>query len=140
MPRPKPAGPTERELELLQILWRSGPSSVRGVRDALNREKNRGEGGRGVAYNSVLTVMSIMQTKSLVSRDTSGRTHIYRAAVTQAETEARLVGRLIDEVFGGSATRLVSRALAARTPAEADAAEIERLLAALGDADGDAHG
>ncbi len=129
MPSPRGDGPTERELEILQVLWQLGPSSVRDVRNALNRGRS-GE----IAYNSVLTIMSIMQSKGLLTRDESSRTHIYHPVSSRDETEGRLVQRLIDEVFGGSAMRLVSRAISVRATSDADLAKIERLLGAFDDA------
>ena len=129
MPRPRSDRPTERELEILQALWQLGPSSVRDVRNALNQGRS-GE----IAYNSVLTIMSIMQSKDLLTRDESSRTHIYHAVASRDETEGRLVQRLINEVFGGSAMRLVSRAISVQATSEADLAKIERLLGAVDDA------
>ena len=129
MPRPRSDGPTERELEILQALWQLGPSSVRDVRNALNQGRS-GE----IAYNSVLTIMSIMQSKDLLTRDESSRTHIYHPVASRDETEGRLVQRLIDEVFGGSAMRLVSRAISVQATSDADLAKIERLLGAFDDA------
>lgn len=128
MPRPRSDGPTERELEILQVLWQLGPSSVRDVRNALNQGRS-GE----IAYNSVLTIMSIMQNKGSLNRDESSRTHIYHPVASRDETEERLVQRLIDEVFGGSAMRLVSRAISVQATSEADLAKIERLLGAFDD-------
>lgn len=128
MVRPKLNKPTDRELEIMQVIWAYGPCSVRAVREELNQGRKR-----TIAYNSVLTVMSIMQTKGLLYRNESNRTHIYNTLFTKNEIEQRLVQQLITEVFEGSATRLVSRALAAETTSAADAAKIERLLEALDD-------
>jgi BlaI family penicillinase repressor len=77
--------------------------------------------------------MTIMQTKGLLNRDEANRTHIYSTSITQVEMEKKLVQQLITEVFGGSATRLVSRALTAEVTSVADAEKIERLLEALDD-------
>ena len=62
--------PTESELEILQILWQHGPSSVRFVNELLNEK-------REVGYTTTLKIMQIMTEKGLVSRDTSSRTHVY---------------------------------------------------------------
>lgn len=126
MVRPKVGKPTERELEIMQVIWVLGPSSVRAVREELNRERKQ-----KIAYNSVLTVMTIMQTKGLLKRDVSDRTHIYDTSYSQEEIEQRLVQLLITEVFGGSAARLVSRALSAEVTSAEDAAAIEKLLETL---------
>ena len=130
MPRPKVNGPTERELEILRILWARGPSSVRAVLESINHEKER-----KVAYTSVLTVMSIMQTKGLLSRSEVGRTHIYSPLPTQGEIEQKLVEQFINVIFDGSAMRLVSRALSVQVTSDADADRIAELLSTVDDHD-----
>lgn len=75
--------------------------------------------------------MTIMQTKGLLTRDAAARTHIYDVVYSREEIEQRLVQQLITEVFGGSATRLVSRALSADVASAEDAAKIEKLLEVL---------
>ncbi|HYO07756.1 MAG TPA: BlaI/MecI/CopY family transcriptional regulator [Tepidisphaeraceae bacterium] len=111
--------PTEAELEILQALWRLGPSTVRGVLDHL---------GSRTGYTTVLKIMQIMHEKGLVSRDERGRTHVYRPAQPEAQTQRRLAADLINRAFGGSARKLVAAALSARraTPQELD--EIRKLL------------
>ncbi len=96
--------PTEAELEILQILWEQGPSTVRAVNERL-RER------REVGYTTTLKLMQIMAEKGLVDRDTSQRTHVYRAAVGEEETQRALLRRFMDVAFRGSATRLVMQLL-----------------------------
>ncbi|WP_276090054.1 BlaI/MecI/CopY family transcriptional regulator [Pedobacter sp. JY14-1] len=96
--------PTESELEILQILWERGDSTVRAVHEILEKTKDSG-------YTTTLKLMQIMHEKGLVDRDTSSKTHVYRALVNQERTQQQLVSKMIDNVFNGSAARLVMQAL-----------------------------
>jgi BlaI family penicillinase repressor len=118
--RPLPE-PTAAELEILQLLWESGPATVRDVHDQLSRR-------RPVVYTTVLKLMQIMAEKGLVARDESERAHVYRARLSQEEARRRLVGDLLDRLFQGSAKQLVMQALSSRKASRADLAEIRRLL------------
>ena len=131
MPRPKSAGPTERELEILQVLWERGASTTREVHEELNRGKKR-----KTAYNSVLTILSIMLEKGLVSRDESSKSHVYQAVYAKADMEQKLVRSFIDSVFGGSAMRLVTRALDVSAASRGDRERIEKLLEEMERAEG----
>jgi predicted transcriptional regulator len=121
MSRSAPPQPTNAELEILRVLWRRGPSTVREVHDALDP-------GREVGYTTVLKLLQIMADKRLVSRDASSRTHVYAAAVSEEATRRRLVRDLLDRAFGGSAFDLVLHALST-TPATDE--ELERIRALL---------
>lgn len=113
--------PTERELEVLEVLWRLGPSTVREVVDAL-------DGGHGAGYTSWQKIMTIMLEKGLVSRTAAGRGHRYSARVAQGEVRRRLAGELLERVFGGSVAALVQSALATRPASAAELREVEALL------------
>jgi predicted transcriptional regulator len=113
--------PTRGELEILRILWEEGPATVRRVQERLSRARPAG-------YTTVLKLMQIMTAKGLVRRDESARAHLYRPALEPSETRARLVGELVDKVFGGSVGRLVLEALARRPATAAERAEIRRML------------
>ncbi len=86
--------PTEGELELLSILWTGGPATVRELFEAVN-------GRRPVVYTGVLKLLQIMTEKGLVERDERERAHVYRAAVSQADTETPFSARAEREVFCG---------------------------------------
>ena len=109
--------PTESELEILQILWEKNECTVREVHEILEKNKP-------VGYTSTLKLMQIMLEKKLVSRDTSSRTHIYKALVNREKTQQQLVTKMIDNVFNGSAANLVIQALGNH---KTDAAEIEQI-------------
>jgi predicted transcriptional regulator len=111
--------PTDAELAILRVLWNRGPSTVRQVAAAMDRE-----GG----YTTVLKLLQIMTEKRLVTRDETTRTHVYAAAHTEDQTQRQLVMDLVERAFDGSATKLVLQALASKrsTPEELD--EIRTLL------------
>ena len=111
--------PTDAELELLRILWSRGPSTVREVAAALGREQ---------AYTTVLKLLQIMTEKGLVNRDETVRSHVYAAAAPADRTEQQMVGDLLDRLFDGSASRLMLRALEARTLSEDELDQLRALL------------
>lgn len=113
--------PTGAELEILQVLWKAGPSTVRGVQRILNAAKPAG-------YTTVLKLLQIMTGKGLVDRDESIRPQLYRARYSCEQTQRRILKDLVQRAFGGSVKALVMQALATRksTPAELEA--IEELL------------
>ncbi|MBI1228176.1 MAG: BlaI/MecI/CopY family transcriptional regulator [Bacteroidetes bacterium] len=96
--------PTDAELEILQVLWENGPSSVRFVNDQLAER-------REVGYTTTLKLMQIMHEKGLVVRNTDARSHIYEAAIERDATQRNLLGTFVDNVFSGSAIDLVMQAL-----------------------------
>lgn len=113
--------PTESELEILQILWEKGDSTVRDVHEILEKSKDAG-------YTTTLKLMQIMLEKGLVSRDTSSKTHIYRALVNQQKTQEHLVSKMIDNVFNGSAARLVMQALGNHSASKDEIDSIKKYL------------
>ena len=113
--------PTGAELEILRVLWRSGPATVREVHDALGPRRRTG-------YTTVLKLLQIMHQKGLVARDEAERSHIYRARIGESVTQRRLLRDLADRAFGGSAASLVMQALSTEKAAPEDLAEIRRLL------------
>jgi len=115
--------PTNAELEILSILWKEGPSTVRFVNDELNKQRENETG-----YTTTLKMLQLMTDKDLVSRDTSSRTHIYIALLNQADAQQSLVNRLVDTVFGGSAMKLVMQALGNKKTNKKDLEEIKKMI------------
>lgn len=113
--------PTESELEILQILWEKGACTVRAVHEILEKNKDAG-------YTTTLKLMQIMHEKGLVSRDTSSKTHIYSALINQEKTQQHLVNRMIDNVFNGSAARLVMQALGGHKASKDEIDSIKKYL------------
>ena len=102
--------PTEGEMEILQVLWQKGNCTVREVHEDLDKQNS--------GYTTTLKLMQIMLEKGLVDRDTSAKTHIYRALVNQEKTQQQMVNKMIDNVFNGSAARLVMQALGNQTTSQ----------------------
>ena len=117
----QPPRPTQAELEILRVLWLRGPSSVRDVQEVLAQERESG-------YTTVLKLLQIMATKGLVLRDERSRSHVYRAAVPQEQTQQQLVRDLLERAFDGSASQLILQALAARRASPEEMREIRRML------------
>lgn len=115
------AKPTESELEILQILWEKGECTVREVHEILTRNKEAG-------YTTTLKLMQIMHEKGLVARDTSAKTHIYKALASQQKTQQQMVSRLIDNAFNGSAARMVMQALGNHSSSKDEIEAIKKYL------------
>ena len=114
--------PTEAELDILKILWETGPTTVRVVNDRLNEVKPTG-------YTTTLKLMQIMKEKGLLNRNEESRTHIYAAQVPQQETQSHLMNKLMDSVFNGSAMKLVMQALGTGKASPEELAEIKAYIA-----------
>lgn len=113
--------PTDAELAILSVLWRLGPSTVRAVHEQLSPSQ-------GTGYTTVLKLMQLMAQKGLVLRDESQRSHVYRAASGEAQTQKRLLGDLMERAFEGSASQLVLRALSVKRSSPEELEQIRRLL------------
>ena len=116
--------PTESELKILQVLWSDGPVSVRHVNEVLSEE-------RDIGYTTTLKLMQIMDEKGLVSRDTSSRTHIYRAAVDKKSTQKSLLNSFLNQTFQGSAMNLVMQTLGSHKTSREELDEIKKLIEKL---------
>ncbi|MDN5203507.1 BlaI/MecI/CopY family transcriptional regulator [Fulvivirgaceae bacterium BMA10] len=99
--------PTDSELEILQVLWENGPSTVRFINDTLSTQRN-------VGYTTTLKLMQIMHDKGLLTRQKEGKTHIYKPAVPKEETQGQLIDKLLNTAFEGSAMKLVMQTLGNR--------------------------
>jgi len=115
--------PTEGEMEILQVLWQKGLCTVREVHEALDKKDS--------GYTTTLKLMQIMHEKGMVERDTNQKTHIYKAIVNQDKTEKQLVNKMIDNVFNGSAARLVMQALGNHSASADEIEEIKKYLEKL---------
>lgn len=113
--------PTDAELAILRVLWEQGASTVREVREQLNRTRPTG-------YTTVLKLLQIMREKGLVTRDVSRRTHVFKPRLGEEQTQRQLISDLLERAFGGSARKLVMQALASRKASESELEEVRRLL------------
>jgi predicted transcriptional regulator len=121
MPRPKSEHPTRAELEVLKLLWRRGPCSVRQVWQVLNQQRRR-------HYTSTASLLAAMAEKGLLTSEVRRRTLIYRAVAAEAKTLGRMVEDLLERAFSGSASALVLRVLDQCRPSPAEMGEIAKIL------------
>jgi predicted transcriptional regulator len=112
--------PTEAELAILQVLWSSGPQTVREVHAALT--------DRQTGYTTALKQMQVMTEKGLLTRSERFRSHVYAAKQPQERTQQRLLTNLLQRAFAGSAKDLVLGALSARPISAAELTEIKALI------------
>lgn len=117
----KTQDPTDAELGILAVLWRLGPATVRQIHEALHPKQDTG-------YTTTLKLMQVMTQKGLLKRDASQRSHIYRPARSEAQTQKSLVKKLIDTAFFGSAPALAMRALATKSASKEELDELRSLL------------
>jgi len=116
MPRP-----TDAELAILHVLWDRGPSTVRQVFEAIADARETG-------YTTTLKLMQIMAEKGLLLRDERERTHVYRPAHPESQTQRKLAADLINRAFGGSARKLIVAALSSKRASAAELEEIRKLI------------
>lgn len=117
-----PPEPTRSELEILQVLWQHGPSTVRAVNEWLNEQK------REVQYTSTLKLMQIMVEKGLLLRDESQMKHVYTAAVEEGKTKGFLLDRFMDALYNGSPSSLMMQLLGNRKTSKKELDAIRELL------------
>lgn len=110
--------PTPRELEILKVLWERGPGSVRLVHQQLQQREP------DLAYNTVQTMLRLMETKGLVEHTLDGRTFVYAARHSRDDTTQHFLARVLERVFDGAAAQLVLSLL--RTE-RVSAEELERM-------------
>lgn len=96
--------PTESELEILQVIWKKGQCTVRDVHEELSKNKDAG-------YTTTLKLMQIMHDKGMVERDTTSKTHLYKALVSREQAQQTAIDKIISTVFKGSTSDLVIQAL-----------------------------
>ncbi|MEL6660051.1 MAG: BlaI/MecI/CopY family transcriptional regulator [Bacteroidota bacterium] len=115
--------PTESELDILQVLWADGPSTVRSVNERLNAVVIK-----EIGYTTTLKLMQLMVEKGLLRRDTSSRTHVYASAVEEQSVKRNLLQQFVRKTFRGSAADLVMEALGQHAATDDELAEIKELI------------
>ncbi|MFC2151112.1 BlaI/MecI/CopY family transcriptional regulator [Bacteroidota bacterium] len=120
--------PTESELEILQLLWEFGPSTVRFINEKQNEEKDLPAGKAGVGYTTTLKIMQIMVEKAMLNVNKESRQHIYAPALDEDETKSRLLDGFLKKTFSGSAMKLVMQALGNHKPSKEELDEIKSLI------------
>lgn len=111
--------PTDAELDILAVLWKLGPATVREVHDAL---------GKNSGYTTTLKQMQLMLEKGLLTRTERFRSHVYEANAPKEQTQQQIAGDLLQRAFNGSAASLVLGALTAKPASAGELAEIRKML------------
>jgi len=114
--------PTKSELEILQVLWEYGPSTVRFVNDHLNAKK------RSVQYTGTLKLMQIMAEKGILKRDESNMKHVYKAVLEEKKTKGLLLDRFVDSMYNGSASNLMMQLLGNKKTSKKELDAIRELI------------
>jgi len=116
--------PTDSELEILNVLWQCGPSTVRFVNEQLNKEKQTG-------YTTTLKIMQIMNEKGLVTRDEELRSHVYHSKVVKQDAQKKLINKLLSSAFGGSASKMIMETLGNHQTTPEELKKIKELISEI---------
>ena len=119
--------PTNTELDVLQILWKDGPSTVRYVHDKLNEQKE------AVIYTSTLKLMQVMKEKGMLDRDETNMKHVYRAAVKEEKVKGTLLGKFVDHLYEGSPSSLMLALLGNDKTSKAELQKIRDMINKTGE-------
>src|SRR5215831_5755741 len=111
--------PTDAEVDILAVLWRIGPATVRDVYEAL---------GKDSGYTTTLKQMQLMTEKGLLIRTERFRAHVYEPGIPREQTQKQIVGDLLARAFEGSAKDLVMGALSAKPASSKELAEILKMI------------
>jgi BlaI family penicillinase repressor len=114
-----PAIFTDRELDVMAILWQRGPSTVAEVRTRLSDE---------LAHNTVLTVLTVLENKGYVAHTEEGKAHRFRALVKEEAAGATAASRVVEKLFGGSTERLLTHLVTERSVSPVELRRLRRLL------------
>jgi BlaI family penicillinase repressor len=122
MRKPKPQRLGDLQLQIMKVLWDKRESTVSAVFESVGRE-------RALAYTTIATMLRKMEARSLVAHRVEGRTFVYRAAVDAEAVTSNMSGHLLDRLFQGSLSDLVSHLLNTREVSRDELAKLEKLIA-----------
>lgn len=122
MARPKAAELTERELEIMQVFWSSGPLTANDVRDAL------ATAGRDLAYTTVATLIRILSEKEFLEQTNTERPFIYQSIRSFEDVSGNLVNDLLKRVFRGSKEQLLVSLFGEQRLSRKDREALEAIL------------
>ena len=122
MPRRKSRTLTQLELEIMQIVWKEGETTVNDISDSLR------QGGHPLALPSIRTMLSILEEKGYVKRRREGREHVYHAVVSGEQAQRRILKDVIDRAFDGSASHLVAALVNGEMVSKGELEEARRLI------------
>jgi predicted transcriptional regulator len=121
MPKRKPEPPlTPLELEIMSVLWETGPANVQTVQANFK--------SRALAYTTVQTMLNILHRKGRVTRQLKERAYIYKPVLSRQKAVTQAVGEMLDRFFGGSADSLVLNLVETRQLTPEKLADIQKLL------------
>ena len=122
MPRKKNSDPglTPLELQIMNVLWETGPANVQSVQANLK--------GRELAYTTVQTMLNVLHRKGKVKRLLKDRTYIYRPVLSRQRAVSQAVGEMLDRFFGGSADGLVLNLVETRHLTPEKLARIQEII------------
>jgi predicted transcriptional regulator len=118
---------TDRELDIMSVLWRRGSGSVAEVRDTL---------GESVAYTTILKILQILEEKGAVRHEAEGRAYRYFPVVQPQEAGGNALTRILEKIFGGSAELLLTQLVADRNIPPRELARMRKLLEGMEEEDG----
>ncbi len=110
---------TDRELDVMHVLWEHGSATVAEVREALHDE---------LAYTTVLTILRTLQDKGYVSHEEEGRAHRYAPLVERKRAEKSALSKLLRNLFKGSPELLMTQLVADRRLSDEDLKRMRRLI------------
>jgi BlaI family penicillinase repressor len=117
--QPLPPLPTDAEIDILAVLWRLGPATVREVHEELGKDNG---------YTTTLKQMQLMTGKGLLVRSERFRSHVYESSVPKEQTQRQIAADLLKRAFDGSAASLVLGALSAQPASSGELADIRKML------------
>lgn len=113
--------PSEAELEILQVLWKDQPTTVRAIHEKLSKSKD-------VGYTTILKQMQRMFEKGIVSRTKEGKTHLYSSIPKEKDIQKGMFNKLVKTAFKGSKMDLVLHALGNSKPSEEELEKLQEWL------------
>ena len=113
--------PTERELEILKVLWDRGEATVRQVYEELRDDAQ-------IVQNTVQAFLRTMEDKGLVKHRVEGRTFIYQPCIRREPTNRRIASKLLGQVFDGAVDQLVQSVFSLKQPTEDELRKLEELI------------
>jgi len=114
---------TDLQLAILKVLWTRGSASATDITEALREE-------RGLAQQTIATVLSRLERRGIVKHETRQRQYIYMPRVSEPEVRRSMLAELTDRLFEGDVAALVTHLLSAREISPGDLARVKQLIAA----------
>jgi BlaI family penicillinase repressor len=122
--------PTRAQLEILQVLWKHGATTVRFVNDQLNQQNQQKQ---SLSYTSTLKLMQIMHEKGMLKRDETSMTHIYSATLEEQRTKGVVLKKFVDAMYNGSVKSLMLELLGNEKTSHKEWDTIKEMLNRLDD-------